>query len=156
MHDRTRLIMRSPARCLCAQNLLGHRLSAGSKVARRASAIPAICVSRMSTGRPVFCRAAANDAAAVAAAVSKSNTRFSSSSCSSRSNADSSAWRCRPDGSKARPKRVSNTVMLVSQTECAGWRPHNHRRVWYCAHQRAQYIGIKDNHSLPNFAASGA
>jgi hypothetical protein len=47
-------------------------------------------------GRPLFCRAAANEAAAVAAALSKSNTRFSRSSCSSRSNADSSAWRRRP------------------------------------------------------------
>jgi hypothetical protein len=129
-----------------------------AKVACRASAIPAICVSRMSTGRPVFCRAAANDAAAVAAAVSKSNTRFSRSSCSSRSNADSSAWRRRPDGSKgqtetglehcnaSQPDGVSRPAI----------QPHNHRRVWYRAHQRAQYVGIKDDYSLPSFAASDA
>jgi hypothetical protein len=93
-----------------------------ASVARRESAIPAIWVSRMSTGRPLFCRAAASDAAAVAAALSKSNTRFSKSSFSSWSNADSRACRRRPDGSNAKPKRVSNNVMLVIQTDSAGCR----------------------------------
>jgi hypothetical protein len=58
-----------------------------ASVVRRARAIPAICVSRRSTGRPFFCRAAASDASSVAAALSKSNTRFSKSSCSKRANA---------------------------------------------------------------------
>ena len=93
-----------------------------ANVAWRASAIPAIWVSRMSTGRPLFCRAAASDAASVAAALSKSKTRFSKSSRRSRSNSNSSLCRRRPDGSSARPKRASNNVMLVIQTDLAGWR----------------------------------
>ena len=92
-----------------------------ASVARRASAIPAICVSRMSTGRPSFRRAAANAAASVAAEISKSNTRFSRSSFSSRPNAASSAFRRRPDGNSAKPNSASNKVMLVIQTDLAGW-----------------------------------
>src|SRR5262249_21055908 len=76
----------------------------------------------MSTGCPLFGRGGARKAGAVAAALSKSNTRFSRSSFRSCSNADSSACRRRPDGSKARAKRVSDNVMLVIQTDSAGWR----------------------------------
>ena len=93
-----------------------------ASVACRASAMPAICVSRMSTGRPFFCRAAAKDAASVAAALSKSNTRFSKSSFRRPTNAASSVCRRRPDGSNAMPKRTSNNVILVIQTDSAGWR----------------------------------
>ena len=93
-----------------------------ANVAWRASAMPAIWVSRMSTDRPLFCRAAASDAASTAAALSKSKTRFSKSSRRSRSNSNSSFCRRRPDGSSARPKRASNNVMLVIQTDSAGCR----------------------------------
>ena len=98
-----------------------------ASVARRASTIPAIWVSRISTGRPLSCRAAASDAAAFAAALSKSSTRFSSSSRSRSSNAASRTCRRRPAGSTAKPKRVSNNVMLVIQTESAGWRSSHSR-----------------------------
>ena len=92
-----------------------------ASVARRASTIPAIWVSRISTGRPLFCRAAASDAAAVAAALSKSNTRSSRSSFS-KSNADSSACRRRPDGSKARPETRLEQSDAGIHTDSAGWR----------------------------------
>jgi len=93
-----------------------------ANVACRASAMPAIWVSRMSTDLPLFCRAAASDAASAAAALSKSKTRFSKSSRRSRSNSDSSFCRRRPEGSSARPKRASNNVMLVIQIDSAGCR----------------------------------
>ena len=93
-----------------------------ASAACRESAIPAIWVSRISTGRPLFCRTAARDAAAIAAALSKSNTRFSKSSFSRLSNADSRTCRRRPGGNNAKPKCASNNVMLVIQTDSAGCR----------------------------------
>ena len=92
-----------------------------ASVARRATAMPAICVFRMSIGRPAFCRSAAIDAASVAAALSKSNTRLSRSSFSNRPNAASSVCRRRPPGSSAKPRRVSKSLMLVIQIDSAGW-----------------------------------
>ena len=93
-----------------------------ASVARRASAIPAICVSRISTGSPDFCRSAASEAASVAAELSKSKTRFSRSSWSSWANDTSSVCRRRPLGKRERPKRASKSVMLVIHIDSAGWR----------------------------------
>jgi len=92
------------------------------RLARFYGTSPEFWVNHMSTGCPIFRLAAASNAAAFAAALSKSNTRFSRSSFISWSKANSSACRLRPDGSNARPKRVSNKVMLVIQTDSAGCR----------------------------------
>jgi hypothetical protein len=119
--DRCRSVWRPGIRhsVLTGQDLGTFRVASA---ARRASAMPAICVSRTSTGCPLFRRVAARTAASVAAALSKSKTRFSKSSFSKRANAVSSVCRRRSDGSKARPKCASNNVMLVIHTESAGWR----------------------------------
>jgi hypothetical protein len=63
----------------------------------------------------------------VAAALSKSHTRFSKSFFSKRANAASSVYWRRRNGSNARLKRASNNVMLVIHTESAGWRSHTPR-----------------------------
>jgi len=97
-----------------------------ASVARRAKAIPAICVSRISTGRPDFCRLAARPAASTAALPSKSRTLLSRSSASTRSNAAATA-RCRlPLDISAIPKCASNSVMVVIQIDSAGC-SSNHR-----------------------------
>jgi len=88
-----------------------------AKVARCACAMPAIWVSRISTIRPVRCRSEAKVAACTAASLSNGRTRFSRSSSSTRAKADSSARRRRPSGNSARPRRLSNKVMLVIQVD---------------------------------------
>jgi hypothetical protein len=93
-----------------------------ARMARRASAMPAIWVSRKSTGRPDRCRSAANAAALCADALSKSRTRPSRSSARTFVKAVSISCRRRPGGNSAMPKWASKTDIAVIQTDWAGCR----------------------------------
>jgi len=91
-------------------------------VARRASAMPAIRVSRTSTARPPARRRAARRPAASAAARSRDATRPAKSSCNNPSNAVSSPRRFRPSGMQLKPKRTSNALTAVVHTRSGACR----------------------------------